>query len=316
MSEPAARVRKTTLSGSLVKPWPIRVPTNVGPPPMSAQGEQERPGGPAGRAVGVDVAGQRRGDAEALGGVVQREADHQQGGQGDLAARPRTARWPGPRRSCAARCRRRSAGPGGGPGSSRRRRAAGRPARPRARRPGRSCSGCGTARLGDPAHPALVRDQREQADAQTDHEQDAVAERGTQAAGARRARRPAPCRSAPRPPTARPRPGRAARRPPRRSAACAGSARAGGCRPIGRPRRIVPPAMRPSSSVGPSPMVSPGSRGADLSPKLGEGDLRSQRRGSDETHVTPCARPGVVHVRPRTARVLGLTCPAPPGGSP
>ena len=53
---------------------------------MAAMRQQEAPVGRRADAVGVYVAGQRRDDAEALGGVVQREADDQHGGQGDLVA--------------------------------------------------------------------------------------------------------------------------------------------------------------------------------------------------------------------------------------
>ena len=64
---------------------------NVGPPPISAIAQQEAPDGRRVAAALVQVAGQRRDDAEALGRVVQREADDQHGRQRDLAARGRLA---------------------------------------------------------------------------------------------------------------------------------------------------------------------------------------------------------------------------------
>ena len=86
MIDPAARVRNTTLTASLVKPCPTQVPTKVGPPPISASDQQERPARAARVPGVVEIAGQRGDDPEALGGVVQCEADDQHGGERDLAA--------------------------------------------------------------------------------------------------------------------------------------------------------------------------------------------------------------------------------------
>ena len=86
---PAASDRNATDSASLVNPWPIQVPTNVGPPPIAASASRKRPRRDAPLPCSVHVAGQRGDDAEALGGVVQGEADDQDGRQRDVVGRGR-----------------------------------------------------------------------------------------------------------------------------------------------------------------------------------------------------------------------------------
>ena len=76
------RARGTAIdSASLTHAWPIRVPTNVGPPPIRPSEEQEAPARPH------RLAGERRDDPEALGRVVQAEADDQDEREADLAGR-------------------------------------------------------------------------------------------------------------------------------------------------------------------------------------------------------------------------------------
>ena len=60
-----------------MKPWPIERADEGRAAADRAQRQQEAPARAARRAVAVDVGGQRRDDAEALGGVVQAEADDQ-----------------------------------------------------------------------------------------------------------------------------------------------------------------------------------------------------------------------------------------------
>ena len=91
----AGRRRATALKAAA----PIHAPSTAGPPASSPSTREAADRGARARCA------ERGDDRQALGRVVDREADDEERAERERSGRRRPSRWRGPRRGCAGRCR-------------------------------------------------------------------------------------------------------------------------------------------------------------------------------------------------------------------